>query len=402
MSGGVQESDRARVVVRAPNPLAIDRKNSHRCGKFRSRDRRHPHGLAVDGDSPGCRAGMSLAPYWCKGLDRSAALARLKRPPQETAMVKFHRILCPLDFSEFSRHALDRAAAIAKAHGAAITALHVAPIPVPVAPMPLEMPIAVPAPLTAVQLDRARRELADFARLDPALAVPVDCEVVEAPVVHDEIVAQAARLRADLIVMGTHGRSGFQRLFLGSVAEKVLRLALPPVLTVGAPADGRSEPFSRILCGIDFSDCSLAALDYALGITGGANAKVTVVNVIEWTPVGYDPLIGPPTDFAGYRMSAETRARERLHRAVAHRHAPGVEINKIVTSGKPHHELLRLAKEEEADLIVLGIHGRNPIDRLVFGSTAEPVVRHATCPVLTVRVPFTRIEKKPSRLHAEA
>lgn len=300
-------------------------------------------------------------------------------------MVTIGRILCPLDFSEFSRHALVRAAEIAKAHGSTITALHVVPTPIPIAPLPLEAVVPVFPPLTPEQLARARKELAAFVRLDPAVAVPIDWEVVEAPAIHDEIVAQAARLHADLIVMGTHGRGGFQRLFLGSVAEKVLRLALPPVMTVGAAADHGGGSFSRIVCGIDFSECSLAALDYALALAAGANAEVTVANVIEWTPVGYDPLVGPPTDLAGYRMSAEASARERLRKALANAHPAHVQVHQIVTSGKPHHELLRIAKETAADLIVLGIHGRNPIDRLFFGSTAEPVVRQAECPVLTVR-----------------
>ena len=300
-------------------------------------------------------------------------------------MVTIHRILCPLDFSEFSRHALVRAAAIAKAHGAAITALHVVPIPIPIAPLPLEVVSPVPPRLTPEEHARARAALATFVRLNPAMTVPMECEVIEAPVVHQEIVAQASRLHADLIVMGTHGRSGFQRLFLGSVAEKVLRLALAPVMTVGASAADGAGSFARIVCGIDFSDCSSAAFDYALAIADGANAQVTAVNVIEWTPLGYDPLVGPPTDLAGYRMSAEAAARERLRQAVANVHPSDVQVHQVVTSGQPHHELLRIATEGHADLIVLGIHGRNPIDRLFFGSTAEPVVRQAKCPVLTVR-----------------
>ena len=300
-------------------------------------------------------------------------------------MVTIRRILCPLDFSEFSRHAFVRAAAIARAHGATITALHVVPVRLPVAPLPLEAVSLVPPRLTPDQLARARVELAEFARLDSAVAVPIECDVIEAPAIHEEIVAQAARLHADLIVLGTHGRSGFQRLFLGSVAEKVVRLALAPVLTVGAAADGSAGSFTRIVCGIDFSDCSFAALGYALAIAAGSDTEVTAVNVIEWTPIGYDPLVGPPTDLAGYRMSAEASARKRLRKAVANAHPADVPVHQIVTSGKPHHELLRVAKETQADLIVLGMHGRNPIDRLFFGSTAEPVLRQAECPVLTVR-----------------
>jgi nucleotide-binding universal stress UspA family protein len=82
-------------------------------------------------------------------------------------------------------------------------------------------------------------------------------------------------------------------------------------------------------------------------------------------------------------MAAETIGRERLHHAVSD--SVQRTVDEIVGSGKPHHEILRIAAERHSDLIVLGIHGGNPLDRMLFGSTAEPVVRRATCPVLTVR-----------------
>jgi nucleotide-binding universal stress UspA family protein len=305
----------------------------------------------------------------------------------EPAMTTINRIFCPIDFSEFSRHAFERAAALAKAHGSSITALHVVPTPLRFTPFPLEVvPVAVG--LAPDELARLERELSAFVALEPSRAVPVETAVIEAPIVSSEIVAQAARVGADVIVMGTHGRGGFERLLLGSVTEKVLRTARQSVMTVGS-ADSRTATgvFGRILCGIDFSECSLAALKYALTLAEGAAAHLTAVNVIEWTPIGYDPLIGPPTDMVGYRMSAEADGRERLHQAVVDAHATNVSVDEVVTSGKPHREILRIARERGCDLIVLGIHGRNPIDRMFFGSTAEPIVRRAPCPVLTVRVP---------------
>ena len=137
------------------------------------------------------------------------------------------------------------------------------------------------------------------------------------------------------------------------------------------------------------SECSFAALGYALTLAGAASGQVTAVNVIEWTSVGYDPLIGPPTDLAGYRLAAEATGRERLHQVVVNANQANLLVEEIVISGSAHHEILRLARERGCDLIVLGIHGRNPIDRMFFGATAEPVVRRAPCPVLTVRTPST-------------
>jgi nucleotide-binding universal stress UspA family protein len=303
-------------------------------------------------------------------------------------MVTIRRVLCPVDFSEFSRHALARAVGIAKGCGASVTALHVVPIQPSLRAFHLEAAAPAPLELTPAEREHLLGELNDFVAPERAVSVPIDVAVVEAPTVQGEILAQAGRLGADLVVMGTHGRTGFERLILGSITEKVLRTARQPVLTVGAASGARQEgalSFTRILCAIDFSECSIGALKFAASLAAGANAMLTAVNVIEWTPIGYDPLVGPPIDLAGYRMSAEATARKRLHDVIVGTVPAGREVQAVVTSGKPHHEILRIASEQGSDLIVLGMHGRNPIDRMVFGSTAEPVVRRATCPVLTVR-----------------
>ncbi len=301
-------------------------------------------------------------------------------------MVSITRILCPIDFSEYSRHALMRAVGIARAHGASVIALHVVPIQLPAFVSHLEANEPAPLGLAYAERERLLRELKQFTGPEGSTGVPIEIDIADAPTVHDEILAQAARRHADVIVMGTHGRTGFQRLLLGSVTEKVLRTAHQPVLTVGAPAGEQesTSTFKRILCAIDFSECSIAALGYAVALADGADAHLVAVNVIELTPIGYEPFPGPPVDLAGYWMAAETAARERLRHVVS-ASAPTLGVETIVTSGKPHHEILRIAVEQRSDLIVLGIHGRNPVDRMLFGSTAEPVVRRATCPVLTVR-----------------
>ena len=301
-------------------------------------------------------------------------------------MVRINTILCPIDFSDFSRHAFDRAVAIARGVGASVTALHVAPFQAtPIYPY-LEPREVEAFMLSGGDRDKLTLEMKRFLAVEQPVGVPITCEVVDAPNVHQEILAQADRHKADLIVMGTHGRSGFQRLFLGSVTEKVLRTAYPPVLTVGAAVDvvpAHDFSFKRILCAVDFSNCSLAALRYASTLAASGGATVSALYVMEWPPVTYDPLLGPAADLTGYRMAAEALGRQQLHNAIVDLELADVE--EIVDAGKPHHEILRIAEERRSDLIVLGIHGRNPVGRMLFGSTAEPVVRRATCPVLTVR-----------------
>jgi nucleotide-binding universal stress UspA family protein len=302
-------------------------------------------------------------------------------------MVTVKHILCPIDFSDFSCRALMRAAAIAKPQGSVITALHVVPL-VPLA-APLYSPDVVMPPaidIGAGERDSLLASLRGFVRA-AAPDVELETDVVASPSVYEAILAQASERNADLIVMGTHGRTGFHRLLLGSVTERVLRTAHQPVLTVGlsATSSGNTLPaFKQIVCGVDFSDCSVAALGYALSLAQGATAHLTVVNVLEWLPVGYDPVVGP-VDLAGFHTAVEGAARERLRAVVDGFAVSGLRVEQLILSGRPHHEILRIAAEQEADLIVLGIHGKHAVDRMLFGSTAEPVVRRAPCPVLTIR-----------------
>lgn len=301
-------------------------------------------------------------------------------------MVIINRILCPVDFSEFSRHALARAAAIAKDHDSALSVLHVVPLPAPLFAPGVEWNAPIAFAFGPEERKRLLTSLHEFVASTVTTDVPIDVELLDAPSIAGEIGAHAGRLHADLIVMGTHGHGGFQRLVFGSVTEKVMRTAAPPVMIVGLPESETETPgaFSRIVCGVDFSDCSIAALRYALSLAEGAKAQLTAVNVLEWMPTGYDPLVGP-TDLAGFHAAVQRAASEHLHRVVAALPTSNVSIVEAMRSGRPYAEILRVATEQRAELIVLGIHGRNAVDRMLFGSTAEPMVRRATCPVLMVR-----------------
>jgi nucleotide-binding universal stress UspA family protein len=177
-------------------------------------------------------------------------------------------------------------------------------------------------------------------------------------------------------------------LFLGSITEKVLRTSPAPVLTVGAVTDTPpigGAPFRRILCATDFSDCSIAAWHYATSLAERTDASIALLYVVAAMPVGYDPIMGPGIDLSRYEAETEKLGRERLHMLVTESALRVSNVEEIVATGAPYREILRIAAESHSDLIVLGIHGRNPIDRALFGTTAEPVVRRATCPVLTVR-----------------
>lgn len=290
-------------------------------------------------------------------------------------MIAIRRILCPIDFSAFSEHALDHAVAIARWYGSAVTLFHVYAI-VPMAVYPAGAPILPSELLT----ERVRADLmAGMKRLAEGAAragVAIECEIGEGNPAR-EILARANTPACDLLVMGTHGASGFDRLVFGSVTEKVLRKASCPVLSV-PPAAGehRAVPFTRILCALDFSDCSLRALDYATSLAQEGDARLTVVHVIEV------PSAAPVAD---YLAGVEADHRQRLEDAVRARVREFSRVEPILAIGKPSREVLRLAGEQQSDLVVIGIQGRGASDLLFFGSVAQHVVRHASCPVLTLR-----------------
>jgi nucleotide-binding universal stress UspA family protein len=295
------------------------------------------------------------------------------------------RILCPVDFSEFSRAALHRAVTMARADGAALTVLHVNP--------PAASTVAVPFGLegpSAVQPARTNptetlEHLNAFVGQQAADVCP-QLQVTDAPAVHREILAQADRVRADLIVIGTHGRSGFDRLLLGSVSERVLRSARVPVLTVPAAADAVQAPvpFSRILCAVDFSESSRLVLAHATALARSGGGRVTLVHVVELLPVAYEPMITPPFDAAQFRAAAEKAAEAHLQ-ALVPVAARDTCRTYVTSAARAYEGILDTAADRQADVIVLGVYGRHMLDRLLFGSTTERVLRRATCPVLTVR-----------------
>jgi nucleotide-binding universal stress UspA family protein len=302
--------------------------------------------------------------------------------------VTLTHILCPIDLSDASTHALEQAAAIAGWYHAKLTVLHVH-VPRPAVAVD---PYGVLAPPDPGSAEMVRVRAAAHAAAVPAIDSKADFEIVVEigdPTV--QILARAGRLGTGMLVMGTHGASGFQHLVLGSVTEKVLRSARCPVLTVPPRMPAAAAlPFQRILCPIDFSDSSLSALEWAWSLAQEAGASVTLLHVIEWP---WDEPPAPPFEklpghearqLVAYRKAAEASARHQLQSLVPDNLRDRCPSEPLVRHGKAHREVLAAA-EGHADLIVMGVHGRNVVDLALFGSTTNQVVRRASCPVLTVR-----------------
>jgi nucleotide-binding universal stress UspA family protein len=298
-------------------------------------------------------------------------------------MHRFTHILCPIDFSDVSRHALEHAVMFARWYDAPVTGLFVySPV---FAPAPGPGMYAYAAPPVMEQIDRAayERDVLSFVRLANAPDIDVSARI-EIGLPAQEIVKVATTLPADLVVIGTHGTGGFEHLMLGSIAEKVLRTCPVPVLTVPARARATSKlPFKRVLCPIDFSEPSKTALQLALSIAEEGDADITILHVLD-SPAD-EPLATRHFTVPEFRREYESWARDELQALVPDEVRDWCRPTTRVSHGKPYREILGVATEDSADVIVMGVHGRNALDLMLFGSTTNQVVRRATCPVLTVR-----------------
>jgi nucleotide-binding universal stress UspA family protein len=187
--------------------------------------------------------------------------------------------------------------------------------------------------------------------------------------------------------MGTHGRSGFDRLVYGSVTEKVLHRAPCPVLTVPPHAHeaGRThDGFHRIVCAVDFSPASLQGLGFAVDLANQARGTVTVLHTIEWL-AEEEPRAHAHFNVGEFRGHLIDDARMRLREVLPAESDTSIAIEPVVMTGRAHREILKLADAKEADLIVMGAQGRGGVGLTLFGSSTQQVVRAATCPVLVVR-----------------
>ncbi|HEY0873563.1 MAG TPA: universal stress protein [Vicinamibacterales bacterium] len=297
-------------------------------------------------------------------------------------MTDFKHILCPVDFSDTTNPALAHAAALSRWYGARLTVLHVVPTF-----EPMQVRSALGAPVQFMTPPAREQVLEEMRRqLEPAGVLPKAHLIAEAGDASATIVDQALKTKADLIVIGTHGRRGFKRLLLGSVAETVLHEAPCPVLTVSPHTTAASADvtFKRILCPVDFSPGALQALGFALQLARQAGGLVTLLHAIEWLPEE-EPRAYAHFNVPEIRGQLVQDARERLRSLVDKESSAFCEIEDMVVIGRAHREILRAAEAAPADLIVMGAQGRGGVGLALFGSTTQQVVRGASCPVLTVR-----------------
>jgi nucleotide-binding universal stress UspA family protein len=289
--------------------------------------------------------------------------------------IALKNILFLTDFSEPSQSALPFAAAMAREFGATIHALHVI-LPEPYVYMtPATIAIAVEAQEEAAEAEMRRIA----AQIDN---VPHDVTVVRAAGVWPAVEQAIKDCDADFIVLGTHGRTGLQKLLMGSVAEEIFRRSTIPVLTIGPDVRNglhNGAKFHRVLFATDFSPEAVAAAPYAISLAEEHEARLILLNVIHER--------AQETNHGRVEPSVANVMYE-LHEIVPQDAELWCRAEAVVEYGEPAARILGAAKQRDADLIVLGVRhipGRMGAETHLERAVAHKVVAHATCPVLTVR-----------------
>jgi len=303
----------------------------------------------------------------------------------ELHRVTFKNILLATDFSEVSRRALPYAAAIASRYGSKIYLVHVIP---PGARM--SMPIEPFPPELEDDRVKAGREMMDFLRGDPLGGIPREVVLEQGPI-RDALSSLIQRGDIDLLILGTHGRGGLKKVFLGSVAEELFRLAPCPVLTVGpavpAAAAGPKE-IRRILFATDFGPASLNALHYAISFANESKARLTLLHVGMPVPVlDVGPYWYAGTNPVEQQKTEKARYLGRLKDLIPPTANLPFDPEFLVDFDFTPDAIVKIADDAKADLIVMGVNQTASARASAHlpWATAHEVVCHAKCPVLTVR-----------------
>jgi nucleotide-binding universal stress UspA family protein len=302
------------------------------------------------------------------------------------ADLQLKSILVATDFSKASNKPIRHALAIARHYGAKFYLVHI----VSSMGFTLAGPEAVGAATEAVWRDARRLEddLVQHGALDGVRHEAI----VRQGDVWEELEKVVRQEEVDLVVIGTHGRRGFGKLILGSVAEQIFRHADCLVLTVGPGSAQESlvespRPIRPFLFATDFGEASLHALPYAISSANHFGAKLVLLHVMPSVPMPEGPRWFTAGDVMQMRENARMAALRRLEELTAHHAELEVKPEFMVEFGLPGEMILRAADRLNADSIIMGLHRHEHIGTASHmpWATAYEVVCRASCPVLTVR-----------------
>ncbi len=287
--------------------------------------------------------------------------------------IGINKILVATDFSPESQNALQYALSLAKRYESKLFITHA--VPPDAGTTGMEMQVALPD----LMQSNAERNVALLEQTEELKSFPHEV-IVESGEAWEVLKEVAYNKNIDLIVMGTHGRGGVSKLLLGSTAEKVIRHASCPVLTVGPQVKPLSlGRFGHILYATDFSDGSMRALTYALSLAKEDGGELTMFHVIQ-----------SKTLSELYSIEWKRQDRESLRRLIPPDLDLACKPDIEVEVGDPAVEIIRLAGSRNAELIVMGARGGGAASTHLPWTTLHHVLQHAHCPVLTVREKSSR------------
>ncbi|WP_435093212.1 universal stress protein [Halorubrum sp. N11] len=286
----------------------------------------------------------------------------------------YDEILVPTDGSAAAGTATDTALDLARRFDASIHAITVVELS--------ESPADVESEVAEEITQNGEKTLATLRDRAADVGVSATTQVIETDdPVHQRITDYAREHDVDLIVMGTHGRTGLNRLVLGSITERTLRTSPVPVLTVHEDVTLNSD-FETVLVPTDGSDPASVAADHGVTIAAATDAAMHVVHVVDLTDVS--------GEFGGAEVLAalEDAGQQAVDDVIGRAEDAGLRsVEASVLSGRPARAILDYAEERDVDLIVMGTHGRTGLERYFLGSVTEKIVRVADVPVLTVSPP---------------
>ncbi|WP_138006511.1 universal stress protein [Halalkalirubrum salinum] len=286
----------------------------------------------------------------------------------------YDTILVPTDGSQAAETAADAALVLAQRFDASIHAITVTERD--------NVPPGVELDATEKLTQRGEETLARFVEQTTEAGVAMTTDLIEtSEPIHQAINNYAADNDVDLIVMGTHGRTGLNRFVLGSVTERTLRVSPVPVLTVHEDAS-LAPGFETILVPTDGSDAAIFAAEHGISLAVAIGASMHVVHITDLTPFYAEFGSAEVLDAL---EEAGKKAVDNILDSADEANVRSVEAS--VLSGAPAKALLNYVNERDIDLIVMGTHGRTGLNRYLLGSVTEKIVRLADVPVLTVAPP---------------
>jgi nucleotide-binding universal stress UspA family protein len=303
----------------------------------------------------------------------------------------FSHLLVPLDGSRMAESALPAAVFLARRLGAAVTLFHA---------IERDAPATIHGEPHLTSASQARSYLAEVAAhsFPPSSRVTTDVHVDRVDNVARSIVAHADELRAGLVVLCTHGSGGLRQLVFGSIAQQVLALGTTPVLLVQPAGPGTTPPFvcQRVLVPLDGDPEHAQAVSVARELARACEAAVHLVVVVatrralSQEQAATAVLLPSATDVL--LDLVQQQMQEYLSRQVAQLTAAGLAATSEVQRGDPVTSIIRAAQRAQADLIVLGTHGKTAPDAFWSGSITPRLARRTALPLLLVPV-----KERPSR-----